>query len=671
MNRKSSLKTVFLLLFSWMLMLSITGCTSSITSDLQNALDEKEATENTNTPTTTEDNKSNDADKKDAEGKSDDGESRNGDLSAKSDAKLVLLADKLELLSGDSGSVRITANVKDQNNIVLSNENITFKSTSGSLKIEQALSDELGNAIATLTSGFNPTPRTVTVTASGGGSSATVDVAVVGTALTITGPSTPIATGQNANLTIKLKAGDGGGLKNEAVTITSLAGNVLGSESVTTNDQGEAQLVVTDSKNINDTITVSAFDGTVTASYELKVSPNSFSFVAPVENREIALETDQAVSTRLVQGTPVSGKSITFSITRGLFSNGKSSVTSVTGADGIAKAVITSKQAGGSTITADTGEESATLTVEFIATEPSWMTLNPTPATVSFDQTSKITATVRDEKNNLVKNARIVFHIDDDITGGNFQSAGTILTNSLGEASTVYRAGNQSSGKEGVVIRADVQDSTVTKTTAVTVEPKNVRIIFGTGNGMNEPNSVQYRQPFAIQVSDDGVPVAGTQVKLRVTPVNYRKGRYIGVDSNQNGDLDSWRALTTATCPAEDADQDGVLDAAEDLNGDGRLTPPASVSVGAEEGLSPTVSNAVVTTDDNGFGYFGLFYPQNFAMWIEVEVVAQTIQAGKETTFSTRVVPLAIASDLQNIDIAPPAPDGSPFGVGSSCNDTL
>ncbi|HHJ20998.1 MAG TPA: hypothetical protein ENJ84_14405, partial [Gammaproteobacteria bacterium] len=437
------------------------------------------------------------------------------------------------------------------------------------------------------------------------------------------------------------------------------------------NDQGEALLVVTDSKNVDDTITVSAFEGTVTASYALKVSPNSFSFVSPVENNEIPLETHQEISTRLVQGNPVSGKTITFSITRGLFSNGKSFIKSVTDADGIAKATVTSTQAGGSTITADTGEESATLTVEFVATTPSWMTLNPTPATVSFDQTSRITATVRDAKNNLVKNARVIFHIDDDITGGNFQAAGTILTNSLGEASTVYRAGNQSSGKDGVIIRADIEDSEVTKTTSVTVEPKNVRIIFGTGNGMNEANSVQYRQPFAIQVSDDGVPVAGTQVSLRVTPVNYRKGRYIGVDSNQDGKLDSWRAVTSATCPAEDTDQNGVLDAAEDLNGDGRLTPPASVTVGAEAGLSPTVSNAVVTTDDNGFGYFGLYYPQNFAMWIEVEVVAQTIQAGKETTFSTRIVPLALAADLNNIDIAPPAPDGSPFGIGRSCNDTL
>ncbi len=600
---------------------------------------------------------------------------------AGSGQQLTLLADNLQLPSGESGSVRLTANLKDADNVLVAGQAVSFKASSGSLQIVQDTTDALGNAMAVLSSPHNPVNRAITVTATAGQSTATLDIQVIGTELTIAGPSTPITTGGSADLTLKLKAGDGSVLANQPIKVTSARGNVLTdgdgnpltNGTVTTNAQGEAVVRVTDGRGQDDTLTASAYDGAIQASpFTLRVSANSLAFESPSADTEIPLGTAQTIRVRLVRGgVPATGETISFSTTRGLFANGQPTTTATTGGDGRATVTISSSHAGGASITASTVSESSRRSVEFVATTPAAIGLVASPEILGPRDTSTLTATVRDANNNLVKNATVVFNLLADITQGSL-SLGEATTDSFGQASTVYTAGVQASGKNGVQIRADVKDSTplVSQTTTLTVEPQTLRIIFGTGNEMFEPNPAQYRKPYVIQVSDDGVPVAGANVALMVYPVTYYKGQYVATDTDGSGQPDTWVPIVSATCAAEDANRNGVLDNGEvDRNGDGEPTPPAVVTIGASQGNTPTVSQATVTTDANGFAYFDIYYPQDHANWIQVELVAQTTQAGQRSLYTTRVVPPALADDVNDVNKAPPG--GSPFGQGSSCNDTL
>ncbi|MCK5919838.1 MAG: hypothetical protein KAG66_02785, partial [Methylococcales bacterium] len=377
-------------------------------------------------------------------------------------------------------------------------------------------------------------------------------------------------------------------------------------------------------KGVDDTITISALDGAVNTPFSLLVSPDSIAFNTPASNAEIPLGTPQNVTVTLIKdGAPVSNQTVNFSITRGTLQN--SSTT--TNGSGIATVVVEADNAGGATITASTDNEEATLGVEFVAVNPAAINLEAAPKQVSLGQTSTLTATVRDPTQNLVKNKKVLFNLS-DITGGSL-SKGEVFTNSLGQASSVYTAGSQASGEDQVKVTAVVNG--ISNEARLTVDPQNVRIIFGTGNEMFEPNSAQYRIPYVIQVSDDGGPVAGVDVGVTVFPTEYHKGAYVGVDTDGDLKADRWAANYTVTCPAEDIDRNGIINGSEtDFNNDGSATPPAVVSVGGSPGQSPTVSNSTVTTDANGFGYFSIYYPQEFAHWVKVELVAQTTQAGRE-----------------------------------------
>ena len=621
------------------------------------------------------------------------GEPAEPDVGASSDAKMVLLADNLQLLSGDSGSVRITANLKNAKNNLMVGEPVSFEPSSGSLQPltddqGKLVTDKLGNAVAILSSPHNPIPRTIKVTAIGGGSSSTINIKVDGTQLEVDGPANAIALNQSTDLNVKLKAGDGSVLQQEKISVASGVGISLGASEITTNSQGEATVTVTDTNGLGGDIVLSALGGSVSSIFSLKVSPDSVSFTVPDKGAELPLGADHLVKVKLLKdGSALPNQEISFSITRGTIEGtpetGDDKAT--TDAEGIAEINVQSDNAGGALLTASTEDEVASMDIEFVATTPAAVDLEAAPKQISLKQTSSLTATVRDATNNLVKKKKVLFNLT-DITGGKL-SKGEVITNSLGQASNVYTAGIQASGEDQVKVTAVVSGTTIEDTEFLTVDPQNVRIIFGTGNEMfDDPQKAQYRVPYVIQVSDDGGPVAGVDVDLSVFPTGYYKGEYRLVDKQGRYSevvalIDppvefkptKWSAKysVAAVCPAEDINKNGNIDGNEDSNGDGMLTPPAVVSVGPSPGLSPTVSNSKVTTDANGFAYFSLYYPENFANWVEVELVAQTTQASRQSTFKLKTTPIAIASDINNIDKAPPAPNGSPFGTGASCNDIL
>jgi len=112
--------------------------------------------------------------------------------------------------------------------------------------------------------------------------------------------------------------------------------------------------------------------------------------------------------------------------------------------------------------------------------------------TVSPSEQSTITAKVRDPAGNLVKNAIVVFQLD-DITGGSL-SAAQAPTNSQGEASVIYTASTTTSASNGVTITAFVQGAAaVSDSVNVTVASRELFISIGTGNEIFEPDSARYR----------------------------------------------------------------------------------------------------------------------------------------------------------------------------------
>ncbi|MDZ7811183.1 MAG: Ig-like domain-containing protein [Arhodomonas sp.] len=79
--------------------------------------------------------------------------------------------------SADS-SVTLTAVAKDSDNRVVEGVEVDFRSDSGELVVQQAVTDASGQAIATLSPGSNVRPRTIVVTVTALGASASTQIEV-------------------------------------------------------------------------------------------------------------------------------------------------------------------------------------------------------------------------------------------------------------------------------------------------------------------------------------------------------------------------------------------------------------------------------------------------------------------------------------------------------------
>src|SRR5262245_3250129 len=106
---------------------------------------------------------------------------------------LTLLTSSPQLPSDGALPVNLTAQAKDVNNNLVPDLTVTFSADSVNRSVSQPITDATGQALATLSTLGDPTNRNITVTASvSDGSNTftdTVEVAVIGTQLTLTGPT--------------------------------------------------------------------------------------------------------------------------------------------------------------------------------------------------------------------------------------------------------------------------------------------------------------------------------------------------------------------------------------------------------------------------------------------------------------------------------------------------
>ena len=610
-------------------------------------------------------------------------------------ANVTLISSLPQIPSNNSTPATLTAIVTNKDNSVVPGATVVFStdpsghgvitpeatSVTGSVA---GVTDSNGQAQATLTTPGDPSNRSITVTAAVGTVTQTVTIGVVGTQLSLTGPSSLILNAAGT-FSAALTDSGGNGIPSTSVTVTSAKGNTLSAGTLTTDSTGHVKFTVTAAVSGADTITVSALGSSATSA--LNVSSTNFTFTAPAPNTNVALGATLPI--KLVwtnSGTPVANQAVSFSTTRGIFTGGGTTTTATTDSTGTATVSISSNTAGPAVITASATGASSSLTIEFVATQANSIDVQASPATVATSGSSTITAIVRDPNNNLVANQTVDFQLTDK-TGGSL-SVGSATTNDQGVASTVYTATTTASAANGVVITAIVQGTTISNTVDLTVGGQTLFLSLGTGNSINVPNSTQFSMPFTAQALDAaGNPVAGVTITFTVHSFPYAdiptgqanadgsvvsgyaaygKGTWTtSPDPSCNGIIGTaYCQVVTATCFNEDVSGSGVFSASEDINGNGRLDPGdvASVSVSPGGGGSGV-------TDNTGSVSLAVLYPQDHSAWVHVQLTASSTVSGTQATTNSVFWLPVLAADINTTTNGSPPGSISPYGYAAVCTN--
>jgi hypothetical protein len=573
-------------------------------------------------------------------------------------ATLTLLTSSASINSDGSETATITALVRDSNNNVMEEIAIAFSADSGSLIVTQpAVTDANGTLTAALSPGGDLTNRTITVTATADTLTSTVNVAVVGTEVLISGPGS-LPVGQNSPYLVTVTDSAGTPISGASVTIASANGNTISGSPVTTDLAGQGSFSVSADNAGTDMLTATVL-GASSVPLTVTMSADAFSFSAPAPDPlpEIPLNTMQSVTVNWQSGgLPVNGLPVNFSTTRGTV------VPNVINAvGGLATVNISATNAGPAVITATNTDGTTTqLIVEFVATVPATLELQASPLNVGVTEQSTVTATVRDAAGNFVKNQIIDFSLT-DTTGGTL-SVGQGTTDSTGQAQTFYTASTTTSAVGGVQVDATIQGTAVTDTVNLTVAQRAQFLSIGTGNEIQEINEdAQYRVVYAVQVTDAlGRGVAGEAVQVSILSDFYMKGfRVFPLGAS------GWTTTVIATCPDEDINRNGILDPGEDFNLSGQIEANNIATV------SPTGGGSLIS-DQSGFVLVDVTYPQEFAGYVRVTLQATVAEVGgTEFAESTTFTLTGSASDFNNQNNSPPGPV-SPFGsINATCADTL
>ncbi len=598
-------------------------------------------------------------------------------------ATLEISASSAQLQSDGSIPVTISAIVKDQGNIILSDIDVAV-----TVDGNASVTPTTGTSIRTaqVLPGLNhPENRKLTITVStldGSNLSETLEVDVSGTEVQIDGPDN-ISLNTVTNFIIKLTDSSGKGLSNQPVIIESTNTQIDpadSSDSFVTDINGELKVSIVAAQGGTDTISISALGASTTKTITL----SGEAFVLISDNTEVNINTHETVTLTLTgnSGAPIVGSLVNLVATRGQLT--KSSDT--TDSNGHIAFGISSPTAGNTVITATTVNSglTATLVREFVAITPASITTEAEPVLIAPLNSSTISAKVLDVNNNPVKNQKVIFNLNDTVNGN--LSSSSAVTNSSGRATVVYTAGDSTSAFEGVQISSYVDGfaSNVNDNIELTVGGNALRLILGTDNKVATNSTTTYAVNYGVIVTDSsGNPVNDQTVEFTVTPVSFYKGEldnsgetwsnhpYIecpAEDRNRNGILDTVNEDTNnngVLDPGEDSNVNGILDINEDLNGNGQLEPSntASISAGGE-----------AKTDSNGLVEIKVIYPKDQAMWSKVELKAKVAVNGTESYQKAQFILPIPAAEYNDIAVQPSnAHDsyvinvlGSPYGIDAA-----
>jgi len=575
-------------------------------------------------------------------------------------SSVQVLVSSTQLRSDGSDSIDVTAIAKDSNNNLMPNVPVVISASSGNLTVSSNVTNDIGLASATLDSKGNPANRVITVTANAGSQSASTSVTVSGTVITISAPPSA-AYNQPISIPLAIKAIDIP-LAERSLTV-SATNATINSQPAPSDTGGETTVTITATANPV-TITVSESSLGATSSASVPVTTDFITLASNPTTPYVELGASRTLTANLkCGGVNTQGVDVRFTSTRGTLA----ATSRATDVNGNATNSINSNTSGPALITASATCPSGqsvqhNLELNFIATVPARVDVQAEPTIVTANQLSstanqsQITAIVRDANNNLVYNKIVSFTLTDS-TGGSL-SATTATTDLYGRAKVNYIAGTSASAKDGVVITATVQGTSITHQTTLTVAGLSLFITLGTGNSILEPNTTTYSKPWSLLVTGPaGDPIKNATVTVAIISNDYRKGNYEWPDNGT-----AWKQIVTATCANEDINHNGLLDShlAEDTNNNSKLEP----------GNVASTSVNTLTTDSNGFAYFNVNYAQQYANWVNVTLEATASVSGSENVEQATFWLEGLGTDFNDQGINPPG-NPSPFGTSSSCANTL
>lgn len=615
---------------------------------------------------------------------------------------LTIATSKTILKSDNSESATITVTALSAGNVVTPGITINFTADGGSLSAPSAVTDANGQASVTINSGSsNQSNRTVTVSATASGIATPVlaPIQIVGSGVTLsTGSTVLIAGGASTTLTVTAVNAANVGVFNApvafsvsppgAVTITPASGN--------TDVAGRLSVALAGVTSGSATVTASALGATATQIYTVSASGNEFKITSPSAS-PAPLTTVTGSLPFTVQVGASGAANVRFSSTIGTWTGCASgtgtavctvaaatpTATLVSGVAGLANVQVEGLNGSGNVLVTD----ARTVAITSAATAATSIIVQANvnvipPSSGGTANTAAITATVRDVNGQPVGNVPVVFTLVDSTGGGETLSPVLAMTSDgtspnlpqQGQAKTTFTSGSLPSGENGVGITATVVGTALANTTRVNIGGTAGSIFIGMASKITVPSIVTYALPMALLVADsNGNPVPGATISLSVWPSQYRTGGYYritpfttttdpttGFTTITSGTLYCATNVTgidpatnfiqggpLLTLPNEDTNENLILDAGEDANGDGLLTPPNSSA-----GVLPTT----VTADSSGIANFDLTYLKQSASWVTVRMRARALVQGSESTSSFTFTLPAEVTDVSSCAL----PD-SPF----------
>lgn len=532
---------------------------------------------------------------------------------------------KNSLNNNGSDEVTLSLIAVDQNNNVARGETVQVSVDSQAIfNALTSATDTDGRFTGKISSPTNKTNRSITVTARMGTLVKTATLNVIGSAITVTPlPAAPLV-GENVVYNVSLKDSGGVGISGEQLTVSGTAGL---SASLTTDSNGNAVVG------------------------------------------------GAAPSTAGTYTVIISGSGVT--TVRSIL------VVAASGAASIPNAT---------TIT--TGSINANRT-----------SIGPNLSN-STSNRAVLTFRMIDNLNQAVQNMRVRFSIvPPGLGAGEAMSTGDtiVYTDSAGTAQSDYISGQRSSPTNGVQIRACYAQTDaalaggacpnfVDAFLTVAGTPLNLSIF---SNNVIEPGGVGnilYKKTYVVQVADAaGAPVQGALVSASVDITHYGKGVFGGIytrgsiapvltDNPADGTLNTIvdangtttysvpglytiagstpGTTTTVTlriwCANEDSNRNGVLDAGENIDGDGTLEPRASDVVVLAVGSNVTDASGNVTLVAQ--------WGQNVGGWLAFTLKATTNVGGSEGTNSAAFQTSYLQADEANGAFRIP-----PYGA-NACN---
>lgn len=561
------------------------------------------------------------------------------------DYSVQLLASETSIGTNDSVGTNIIALVKDANNNLVTGAPVTITASSGNLQGAPFITDSTGSAKGVLTTANIFTNTTITLTANAGGNdSAPLAITASGTSIDILGANSATI-GVNQDYNLVLTDSKGTPIPNQVINLTTTSGTINPPQ-LTTDNTGSAAFTFTPGTT-NAKITASATTLNTNYTKDVSVSQNSTSITTPNEDKILTINTTYPVTAHITSGgTSLSGVPVAFTTTRGTLS----AASATTNNNGDATVYVASTTSGPAVLSASANSVTGNRNISFTAPAAQRVIVQANTSVLAPSSNTQIQALVQDNSGNAVVGAAVDFTIENETSGGTL-SATSAITNTQGVATVTYTAG--AGTDNSFDIKATDRTTQLFGQVPLSVAGQSFSVILGTDNQIvkNSTNAT-YEKTYNVIVTDNtGAPVQGANIKLRALPQFYRKGTWTADATN------NWTQKVSTSCGNEDLNFNGVLDAGEDINSDGKLEPGNVVT------FSPPAA-----TDGNGTSTFKIIYGETYAQWVNIDLSATATVTGTEGTNTLRFW-LPIASSDITANVSGPAGNPSPFGVATDCSN--